>query len=188
MNIRVRHWITTKINAESFQTSMENKIKYKTKQTTIYIPAPLCQTYMFFDLQGWHDMETFSACLGPLVGGFLLHRASNVDRWCFLWTIELPVISDAVTLTWNHCKCKLWLKIRTTVPSISRWMHDLRIVGRFMSMSCRSSHKEFEQNGCHFANDAFKCIFVKEKKKLILIDISLKLTPFRKSIFLRVWR
>ena len=38
------------------------------------------------------------------------------------------------------------------------------------------THSPLDKNGCHFANDIFKCIFVNEKF-CILIKISLKFVP-----------
>ena len=70
--------------------------------------------------------------------------------------MNLQVISDSIKPMWHHCNGYHWLHLRL----LSWCLNTLRP----------------RQNGRHFADDIFKCIFLNENVS-IAIKISLKFVP-----------
>ena len=135
------------------------------------------------------DSKVHGANMGPIWGrqdpGGPHVGTMNFAIWGFLSLTEF--ISRIVTpllIGWAHTQNDLCIVINmfATIGRQSlKWGHrSMRMLGK---VSCRwtiyfliHSSNPPEQNGRHFADDIFKCIF-KNKNLCILIQISLKFVP-----------
>ena len=109
--------------------------------------------------------------------GISMHKrkSRNVSKYQFTLYLFSNVINT------KSSKSVIYIKLQAirVCTRNAWWCHDMEILGALLALCKGNSLVNSSppgQNGCHFADDNFRCIFVNENF-CILIKISLKFAP-----------